>query len=554
MEQKAATEDAGRQPEAPSQNLEPALARITGLTTRQEEAEVSISIEATDKIQYTAFKLYNPLRLVLDLPQMEEGVITGPIKIGQGAVSAIQPMYFSEAQVLRLEIELNREVPYKISKPQKNKLLITLMQASRSASERGATDGKTVRLALEKPPAGGPAVQHSDMEDPCDKIFSGDKEKISLDFHRADLRRILQLIAETGGFNLVFAPKVSGTLAMRLIDVPWNRAFSKILKNNGLGRECFDTVVRVATRDDLKREAEVLAKAAVVETTTSDNCQGILLGNKSKISFDFKQANLRNTLRFISEIGGFNLVISPDVKGTLTMKLTDVPWNLALFMILKNTGLAQECSDNIIRIASRSILAQEEKDLLAAERTRAENARLAAEKARQARRFDNELNALKPIPFELYRDIRENDPRLYADLEHYAKLFREKSRLQVMERKSYISLVKFYGQLIDKANGRVASMPQSPLQARKLESMRFVGVLWGGMEPVALIETEDARGHTVKPGTLIGPHFGVVELIEPEKLIIVERARDYLGNITSTTREMELSHESHESHEAQEKS
>ena len=527
---------------AASPNLQPGLSRITGLSARQDDAGVSIRIEATDKIQYTAFKLYNPLRLVLDLPQMAEGVIAGPIKVGQGAVGDIRPIYFPEAEVLRLEIGLNREVPYKISKPGQNKLLIALMPVSRNAG--AAAGGKAVRLALDEPSAGTSAARYAAPGDPCDKIFSGEKEKISLDFQQAGLRRILQIISETGGFNLVFAPEVSGALAMRLIGVPWDRAFDKILKNNGLGRECFDTVVRVAPQSVLKSEAAARAGESTAATAAGDACEDILLGNKTKISFDFKQANLRNTLRFISEIGGFNLVISPEVNGALTMKLADVPWNLALFMILRNNGLGEECSDNIIRIASRTALAQEEKNRLTAERARLENAGLATEKT-PAKRFDNELDVLKTIPFELYRHLRENDPRLYANLEHYATLFREKSRLAAMEKKSYVSLVKFYKQLIDKANERAANMPQSPLQT-DLASMRFVGVLWGGMEPVALIETEDARGHTVRPGTLIGPHFGVVELIEPEKLIIVERTRDYLGNITFNTREMNLYREGQE--------
>ena len=233
-------------------------------------------------------------------------------------------------------------------------------------------------------------------------------------------------------------------------------------------------------------------------------------------------------------------MISPSVSGTLTMKLSDVPWNLALFMILRNNGLDQECSDNIIRVASKSILAQEaEEARLAAEKAQAAEASVKIEASPKPKRFGSELSVLKPIPFELYRKIQEGDPLLHANLEHYSKLFKDKSQLEAMGKKSYISLVKFYKQLIDRANNQSIETQRSPLQV-ELASMRFVGVLWSETEPVALIETDDARGHTVRPGYIVGPNFGVVESIKPEKITIMERSRDYLGNIKSNTQEMEL--------------
>ncbi|MEC7640797.1 MAG: pilus assembly protein PilP [Nitrospinota bacterium] len=537
------------------------LSKITALTTHLEGEKVSIHVQATDNIQYTAFKLYNPPRLILDLPQMQEGKISHPIAFNQSFIGDIRSMYFGDAQVLRLEISLKQGIPsYNISKPEKNQLLVTLSPVSQESGsqtpapekENQPAKDRELDSAANETPTQEDQQEEDPLADPCYKIFSGDKGKLSLDFQQADLRRILGIISETGGFNLVLSSKVSGKLAMRFAQVPWNLAFNKILKNNGLAKECFENIVRVLPK--VAMESEEKSRAQIPHSKVSmsiDPCEEILLGKKSRISFDFKQANLRNTLRFISEIGGFNLMLSPSVSGSLTMELKDVPWDLALFMILRNTGLDQECSDNIIRVATRNVLVQEELARLAQEEARAKE--LAEEEKKvelppAPKRFGKELRVLKSIPFELYRKIQDNDPRLHANLEHYSKLFKEKIQLKAMEIKSYFSLVKFYKQLIDQANGQGPEFQGTPLQV-DLNSMKFVGILWNQAEPAALIETEDTRGHTLRPGTLVGPNFGVVESIEPEKIIIMERSRDYQGNIKSNTQEMELYQENQEPQE-----
>src|SRR4030095_10356187 len=53
------------------------------------------------------------------------------------------------------------------------------------------------------------------------------------------------------------------------------------------------------------------------------------------ISFDFKDIDIRDFFRFIADFSGMNLIIDPTVKGTLTMKLTDVPWDQALDLVCR---------------------------------------------------------------------------------------------------------------------------------------------------------------------------------------------------------------------------
>lgn len=82
-----------------------------------------------------------------------------------------------------------------------------------------------------------------------------------------------------------------------------------------------------------------------------------------KISIDFQDVELNHVFRLIADISGYNIVISPDVKGKFSMKLSDVPWDQALDIILRNYGLSKSVEANIIRIAPTAILAREEEEI-----------------------------------------------------------------------------------------------------------------------------------------------------------------------------------------------
>ena len=58
-----------------------------------------------------------------------------------------------------------------------------------------------------------------------------------------------------------------------------------------------------------------------------------------RVSLDFEDGDIVNVLRFLSEIGGENVVITDDVKGRITLRLVDVPWDQAFDIVLATNGL-----------------------------------------------------------------------------------------------------------------------------------------------------------------------------------------------------------------------
>ncbi|HET6369916.1 MAG TPA: AMIN domain-containing protein, partial [Nitrospiria bacterium] len=60
-----------------------------------------------------------------------------------------------------------------------------------------------------------------------------------------------------------------------------------------------------------------------------------------RISLDFQDADITNVIRLIADVSGLNIVVGDDVKGKVTLKLTNVPWDQALDLILKMNNLGQ---------------------------------------------------------------------------------------------------------------------------------------------------------------------------------------------------------------------
>jgi type IV pilus assembly protein PilQ len=82
---------------------------------------------------------------------------------------------------------------------------------------------------------------------------------------------------------------------------------------------------------------------------------------QARISLDVHNADVRETLRTLAAAGSLNLVIGPDVKGTVTLRLQDVPIEEALEILLRVTGLVQVHVGRAIGILSREAFLQQQR-------------------------------------------------------------------------------------------------------------------------------------------------------------------------------------------------
>lgn len=153
------------------------------------------------------------------------------------------------------------------------------------------------------------------------------------------------------------------------------------------------------------------------------------------------------------------------------------------------------------------------------------------------RQFGGELKDIPPIPLEIMKKIKRDDPKMHAELESYARLFRNKEKLKKMDEDEYFEALENYRALLQ-TSADVQPL-NTPLQI-DYEALKLVGVINKGNERVGLIETNDKKGYTVRVGDLVGPNFGVVDSINATVVHIVERSRDYLGNILSKSQDLQF--------------
>jgi type IV pilus assembly protein PilQ len=291
------------------------LSKIVDLQTAQEENEVSIKLRSSQALEYTAFKLVDPLRLVLDFPNMEKSDLSGVMEVNQGVVSTIRPLYFEEAKVMRLEIGLTKAVSYEILRPSSYVMDIRLKdndpapsQEAEAPAEDAESASETVAVASAttdtSPASATTEEEEDDRNDSCFELLGGKRDSLSIDFQNANIKNIFRIIAEVSGYNLVLSPDVAGIVNVRLVDVPWNKAFELILKNGALGRVCEGNVIRIVPN------ATLLA-AQVAEPLVTE----MIRINYSKI-----EDMSKNLAGLKSPRGN----ITSDVR-TNTLILTDIP-------------------------------------------------------------------------------------------------------------------------------------------------------------------------------------------------------------------------------------
>ena len=92
-------------------------------------------------------------------------------------------------------------------------------------------------------------------------------EKLSLNFQNIEVRALLQVIADFTNFNVVTSDTVTGSVTLRLKDVPWDQALDIILQAKGLGQRKSGNVIWIAPKDEIqaREKAEFESKAQIAQ-------------------------------------------------------------------------------------------------------------------------------------------------------------------------------------------------------------------------------------------------------------------------------------------------
>lgn len=206
-----------------------------------------------------------------------------------------------------------------------------------------------------------------------------------------------------------------------------------------------------------------------------------------KVSLDFQDAEITSILRLLADISGKNLVMGEDVKGRISIKLSNVPWDQALDIVLKMNSLGKVEEENVIRIGTLGNIARQQE-----EEAKAKESMIRAEDL--ATRVIN-VNYAKAQ--DLSEAIKKNlSPR--GDF--------------TIDARTNAIIIKDIEKNIDKINALVKILdtptPQVMIEAKVVQAIpeftKDLGVQWGA--DFKNISGNNSIGISAGPGT--GPTFG----------------------------------------------
>jgi type IV pilus assembly protein PilQ len=281
-----------------------AAAVISSVAVTQTAERASVRVEGEGLLEARATRMENPPRLVLDFSDTRLAVHRTDVPGVSAPVRGVRLGQYKR-DVARVVIDLSTATPYQITHD--GSALVISFQGSSQAPKDSAVNLTTtaavaVQPALRRssfhfvPPA--PRAAHSgaashklkvttpkfrlprELTQPSQVLasWSGKTalperpaqgtgaavaasrytgEPISVNLKDVDLRDFFRLIHEISGLNVILDPAVKGSLTIVLDEVPWDQALDLVLQNNSLDKQITGNVLRIATRDALKKEAEI---------------------------------------------------------------------------------------------------------------------------------------------------------------------------------------------------------------------------------------------------------------------------------------------------------
>ncbi|MDH3238722.1 MAG: type IV pilus secretin PilQ, partial [Deltaproteobacteria bacterium] len=463
---------------------------------RVEEVVVSktphyTNIEATasgEILNYNSFKLNDPFRIVVDIWGVAQGPVASEVPAGTPQVKAVK--LSQQGDKLRMVVETPEDVPLPF--------LVTTEGNRLVLSVGGGQEEKVT--SLDRPMAGkearkGNAVVGIDLEDLPEasnvvvttsgtishKVIEG-KNSVTLVFPGSSADKGLLREMDAGRFDIP-VQKVRPAAGRTGIEVAVTYAPGSTYTVEGRD----DAVVLTFPKTAVDRKGTVVAElkgrtASSPIAITGPDAEPAGGATKwgfvthevesrrkyigQRISLDFKDADLANVFRIIAEVSNLNIITTDDVKGRVSVRLINVPWDQALDIVLKSKALGATQEGNILRIAPLSALRAEDK------------ARLDAKK---------EVEKLQATLEGVIETIPVNYSKASDLKDKITDLLSEGGKVQIDDRTNTI-IIRDLRKNVEDVKALVATLdtatPQVLIEARIVEVdtsfTREIGVQWGG--------------------------------------------------------------------------
>ena len=357
---------AGKKPQAADSVSYTGPNYVTNITPVPKDDELDLVIEGSGKLHYTVFKLNNPMRLVIDMPDMDSSAFAVPMNLAKGVASRISTSYSVQTGNSRVEVLLNTQIIYNVTRLTDKKILVSMkpMGAAKARGpEREIKPGEIEVTVVELREVSGLArilISYTGGKPVFNMVRKPELNRVVIDIENAKVKFANEKLLSVENKESIVS---NVALFQFTMDPPMVKVvanLSEFTSSNVFERE--GKIILDIGADAILAKSSEIKEVKVKEIVTDISEEkarepGDYAGRK--ITLDFQSANIGNILRIIADVSGMNIISSASVQGKITMKLKDVPWDLALEIILSNNGLGMVQMGNIIRVATIDELARE---------------------------------------------------------------------------------------------------------------------------------------------------------------------------------------------------
>jgi len=328
------------------------IASIENVSLQENAGTTEVSVIGTGALEYKTLRLQNPDRLVLDFNGAHLKAAHHEIASNLDPVREIRLSQFAP-EVSRVVIDLRQPAKYDISAEagQVTVAFSPIVPASGSAHPAPAGDQPREDTAKAIAPAAAPAV-----ETPSVATKPAAQQPVP---------------APVAVLPASYTQPASGYAAPAAIHTaPQDSPATAARIENGVSAALGSASASSTSNGQIASSASVSTSSASADSSVSGGASASTRYSGEPISVNLKDVDLRDFFRLIHEISGLNVVVDPNVKGTLTIVLDDVPWDQALDIVLRNNDLEKELDGNVLRIATKDTVkkeAEQDRDLAKAQ-------------------------------------------------------------------------------------------------------------------------------------------------------------------------------------------
>lgn len=306
----------------------------------------------------SVFATESPARIILDLADTNSQIDTTPVSIGIGSVQKFTTL--AAGGRTRVMVDLSNPVAYDYKS--ENGQVVLLMRGSGAGStaplHSGSAKYTVENIDFRRGENGQSKVIVSLDQDSANISVHPREGGLTVDVFDAylpdELNRRLDVVDFATPVQIIDAGEKGSVvrLEMEIAGLYDQMAYQS-------GRDWIIEVSKLAT-------ASIGASKEIVEFYEEKEYKG------ARVTFNFQDIPVRSVLQLIADVSELNIVVADNVGGNLTLRLTNVPWDQALDIVLDARNLDKRENGNVIWIAPTADIAAREQQLLQAMQDRKE--------------------------------------------------------------------------------------------------------------------------------------------------------------------------------------